>query len=270
MTKLCLISAVSTLIAISACGGSAFTAGEEQGGSAGANAGSAGTNAGGAISQGGVATRGGATASDGGSAPMQGGASATGGSPAGGGSGGASGHANGGAVAAGGKGGTGSGGAGKGGAVNSGGSSSKGGSSNSGGSVALGGAPSTGGVTGVGGTLGLGGIGTGTGGVVGAGGSSGTDCTSLWQSYSQEMQLARVCSLNSMTKQCASVYMLHDACGCDVPANGTSEHYTKALELYDRWTRSCSGPVCLIACQVNDTSPTCKASASTTDATCSW
>lgn len=185
-------SLAAMLAMLSACGGGAFTAGENQGGSAGA------------VSNGGT---------DG----------SLGGTSAGGPSGGI-GAAQGGA----------------------GGIALQGGKPGAGGRSASGGAPASGGIIGAGGLI------------EGSGGSTTGSCDSLWQNYSQEMQAARACSPDVAAKQCSIDYVLPDLCGCDVPANGTSEHYTKARELYTRWKRSCPAAACLVPCELDQGEPTCK------------
>lgn len=111
-------------------------------------------------------------------------------------------------------------------------------------------------------TLGAGGL-SGIGGRIdGFGGTNSGSCDSLWQNYMQEMQAARTCSPDVAAKQCSVDYMLPDLCGCDVPANGTSEHYTKARELYTRWKRSCPAAACLVPCVLDQGEPACKSTSS--------
>lgn len=164
----------------------------------------------------------------------------------------------GGAFTAGGQGG-GTGAAGSGGADASlGGMSAGGASGGAGGAIAQGGKP---GGTG-GSTPGAGGL-TGAGGIIdGFGGTNSGSCDSLWQNYMEEMQAARACSPDVAAKQCGVDYMLPDLCGCDVPANGISEHYTKARELYTRWKRSCPAAACLVPCVLDQGEPTCKSTTS--------
>ncbi len=103
----------------------------------------------------------------------------------------------------------------------------------------------------------------------GAGGLSG--CNALWQSYKDEFDQARVCTLNLTTKQCSSTWTLNNECGCPIPVNGNTAHYTKALELYQRWLRTCNDILCLVACEPPATEPTCHLlTGELLSGTCEW
>ncbi|HET9934458.1 MAG TPA: hypothetical protein VFQ35_27330 [Polyangiaceae bacterium] len=159
-----------------------------------------------------------------------------------------------------------------GGAVSAGGASAGAGTSQGGvgtGGNAQGGRPSNSGGSPAAGTPGAGGFNGFGGSAPGTGGNASGNCDSLWQNYTKEQQAARTCSPDGASKQCSSDFVLPDVCGCEVPVNGTSEHYTKARELYTQWKRSCPAAACLIGCTVNEAPPTCK-STSAGQSMCSW
>jgi hypothetical protein len=120
---------------------------------------------------------------------------------------------------------------------------------------------SSGGTLNTGGTLSMGGT-TGGGGTV-------DPCTQTWNNYKTQFELARACTIGQ-AGECSGDFTLKDECGCPIPVNGPNANYTKALELYNKWSSSCL-PLCLVGCIGADTNPTCKASSgSTTMGKCSW
>jgi hypothetical protein len=59
---------------------------------------------------------------------------------------------------------------------------------------------------------------------------------------------ARVCDPNAAMPECKSTVVVLDACGCSVPANGSSADYAPARRLLSKYAEDCGFPEDCDAC----------------------
>jgi hypothetical protein len=92
----------------------------------------------------------------------------------------------------------------------------------------------------------------------GEGGSGGSDaggatgggasCEQRWAEYYPLAMSARGCDPNAAMPECKFTVVVLDACGCSVPANGSSPDYAPARGLLSEYAEDCDFPEQCVGC----------------------